>query len=523
MGTSFPGYSLIALQQTTSIAWVAQSVTGYADDFHASDIVTTYADLVRAEHRIGSLLDVLADAQMRINSKKSAMLLRVCGRFAKRWLQQHRLVKEGCQPSLADWQRLRKILCSRAQLDVHKRIATWKATVSPTMVYGLAATAPGLKDLQRIQHQLTKHLRAITHLYAHLSKVSTSDRHQRFGIATILDILHKEAEQWQIQLTGDDVLLLPPPQVLQPMCLPPLQPAPLCTLQQRKWVELASDNAIQQIVITFSVRFLVSVPTFKLGMTNFTLYYMDLDEEEAKFFGALLDETDDQGQRQKWETATRWDYAGGSEQWETPWSTEAIQPYYKDDRTQDPYQLHMWNLTKLVLQQEQTLASLRQDVTLYLFVKTGQGSIVSLLHQTAEKWRQAKDTSEMEKAKKLNWVDERGHWRVLKWDLQRQELQVDESKITVSTEDLLKQTVEMRKGVTEEALHRFRSYKKMTDQPVTEWMQFRMEISLRPLGDPVWNTLQTWVGQAAWHLLGCRLRRERPQYNGLVEQVRQGM
>ncbi|CAE7040631.1 unnamed protein product [Symbiodinium sp. CCMP2592] len=93
----------------------------------------------------------------------------------------------------------------------------------------------------------------------------------------------------------------------------------------------------------------------------------------------------------------------------------------------------------------------------------------------------AKDASEMEKAKKLNWTDERGHWRVLKWDPQRQELQVDESKITVSTEDLLKQTVEMRKGVTEEALQRFRSYKKMTDQPVTEWMQFRLEISFRPL------------------------------------------
>ena len=134
----------------------------------------------------------------------------------------------------------------------------------------------------------------------------------------------------------------------------------------------------------------------------------------------------------------------------------------------------------------------------------------------------AKAPEEMEKAKKLNWVDERGHWRVLKWNPQKQELQVDESRPTVPTEDLLKQTVELRKGISEEALHRFRSYKKMTDQPTTEWMQFRLEVSLRPLGDPVWSTLQNWVGQGAWHLLGCRLRRERPQYNGLVDQVRQG-
>ncbi|CAE7321264.1 unnamed protein product [Symbiodinium sp. CCMP2592] len=98
------------------------------------------------------------------------------------------------------WQRLRKILCSRTQLDVRKRIAIWRATVVPTMTYGLAATAPSLRDLQRIQHQFTKQLRAITHLYAHLSKVSTSDLHRRYAVPTVLDILHKEAHSLHHQL-----------------------------------------------------------------------------------------------------------------------------------------------------------------------------------------------------------------------------------------------------------------------------------------------------------------------------------
>ncbi|CAE7346692.1 pol, partial [Symbiodinium sp. CCMP2592] len=579
------GYLLVTLQQATTIEWVAQSVTGYADDFHASDMVTSYATLVRAESRLGSLLDVLADAQMRINSKKSAILLRVCGRFAKRRCfefplkDQHvylgvtisyysaakHTVAYRMQAANQAWQRLRKILCSRTQLDVRKRIAIWRATVIPTLLYGLAATAPAMRDLQRIQHQLTKQLRAITHLYAHLSKVSTTDLHSRYGVPTALDILHKDvrataaqlqvwqAEQWSpsideytasmayllvvyvvcLVLLKLLTLLWPCPQI--PHRLINLQCQPL--LKQGQWVDLANP-----------------------GMTGFTLDYMDLDDEEAKFFGSDPQKATPPTKRPRPEEshsmtpmirgkgkngkgkgkgkgkptapATRWDYASGSDQWEAPWTNEMIPPYYQGDRSQDPYRVQMWNLTRLVLQQEQTLASLRQDITLYLFVKTGQGSIVSLLHQTAEKWRQAKeispqtltyslkiamfkqlmielhgrltavakDTSEMEKARKLNWTDERGHWRVLKWDL-------------------LKQTVELRKGVTEEALHRFRSYKKMTEQPVTEWMQFRLEISLRPLGDPIWNTLQTWVGQAAWHLLGCRLRRERPQYNGLVDQV----
>ena len=81
-------------------------------------------------------------------------------------------------------------------------------------------------------------------------------------------------------------------------------------------------------------------------------------------------------------------------EWDHPWPTQAAsQPHRYHIGETGYYHQHMQNLTRLVLQQEQTIASLRQDVTLYLFVKTGQGSIVSLLHQTAEKWRMEKENS----------------------------------------------------------------------------------------------------------------------------------
>ena len=44
--------------------------------------------------RFGSLLDVLADANMCINQKKSAILLRVRGSFAQRWLRHHQLKRD---------------------------------------------------------------------------------------------------------------------------------------------------------------------------------------------------------------------------------------------------------------------------------------------------------------------------------------------------------------------------------------------------------------------------------------------
>ena len=62
----------MSLQQVVSPEWVAQSITGYADDFHASDRVKSYQDVENVEYRFGSLLDVLADANMCINQKKSA-------------------------------------------------------------------------------------------------------------------------------------------------------------------------------------------------------------------------------------------------------------------------------------------------------------------------------------------------------------------------------------------------------------------------------------------------------------------
>jgi len=318
-------------------------------------------------------------------------------------------------------------------------------------------------------------------------------------------------------------------------------------------------------------------------MSPFSLEQMDLSQEEALFFGqgdnpavpppskrprpensqgsSMPQTTKGKGKGKKGKGKGKtqplpptWDYTNGSESWDSPWPQARGATQHHPEATDYCYH-HMQNLTKLVLQQEQMIASLRQDVVLYLFVKTGQGSIVPLLHQTAEQWRHMKESSpetltyslkiamfkkllielhgrlatvaktqaELDKAKQLNWVDERGHWRVLKWNPLKSELQVDDSKTTVPTEDLLRQTVELRKGVTEEALHRFRSHKRMTENPTAEWVQFRMEISLRPLGDPIWHTLQGWVGQAAWHLLGCRLRRERPQYNGLADLVRQGL
>ena len=68
------------------------------------------------------------------------------------------------------------------------------------------------------------------------------------------------------------------------------------------------------------------------------------------------------------------------------------------------------------------------------------------------------------RARKLQWVDENGHWRILKWNPADKQLQVDNSRPSRTTEEILSEAVQLRKAGTEEeeAIHRFRSMRKLT-------------------------------------------------------------
>ncbi|CAE7376727.1 unnamed protein product, partial [Symbiodinium necroappetens] len=204
--------------------------------------------------------------------------------------------------------------------------------------------------------------------------------------------------------------------------------------------------------------------------------------------------------------------------------------------------------TEMVLRQEQTLSALRQDLMLYLFVRSGEQGMIPILCQAADKWRQLKEetpeklgyslklamfkqlmitlqerlteTSKnpqaMDHAKSLNWVDTEGCWRILKWNGTKQNLEIDTTVQSTSTENLLSQIVQVRKAINETSLIRFKSIRRLTEGVQTEWVTFQIFVSLRPEGSPIWSSLTSWIGQAAFHVIGCRLRRDRPQYDALA-------
>ena len=151
-------------------------------------------------------------------------------------------------------------------------------------------------------------------------------------------------------------------------------------------------------------------------------------------------------------------------------------------------------LTQLALRQEQLLANLRQDMMLYLFVRSGDTGLIPVLCQSADRWRQlkeespgqismflklamfkqllislqerltetAKDAKAMDYAKSLGWLDQDQQWRVLRWNSTQQHLEVEESIKPTSTNDLIGQNVQVRKGVTEDSLLRFKSIRRLS-------------------------------------------------------------
>ena len=122
-------------------------------------------------------------------------------------------------------------------------------------------------------------------------------------------------------------------------------------------------------------------------------------------------------------------------------------------------------LTQLVLRQEQTLASLRQDMVMHLFMKNGESGMIPVLCDAATKWRTTKaeeptrlsyslklalfkqllitlherlgETSQKEEAmthaKSLGWMDAEMNWLTLRWDPGQQALEVDSTVRAVPT------------------------------------------------------------------------------------------
>ena len=238
----------------------------------------------------------------------------------------------------------------------------------------------------------------------------------------------------------------------------------------------------------------------------------------------------------------------GSWAWGTEWDQADWNHSWNQSRYGSMEDL-VTRMSQLMIKHEFAINSLKQDTTVYFFVKPGAQGLLPILFSTSERWHQVqRDTPEkteeslrlvllkalllelgqrlrnfleseesQKAARDLGWITESGQWKALIWNPQTEALEEQPGGRTWETRALIAETVELRKLVNQETVFRFQSLKGLTKAPKTAWVQLALELSVRGQGIRAWDLVQSWIGCAAFHTLGCRLRRER---GGLSNQAR---
>ena len=216
------GY-LTVLAAEVGETWCCQCLTTYADDNFAAEIVRNPDDLRQALRHFGLLMDVLEDHKLQVNLEKSAILMKVAGKYKKAVLKEHTIsTKEGFYIAVPgkrgvrllpwmdehkymgamlsydsfqsatflhrlescrnNYQRLRKFLHRR------QRLTLWSS-----LRYALHATGLTSEHVLKIRGVVATHLRAIACSPRHLTGETNSSLHARLGVLDPVEQLYQES------------------------------------------------------------------------------------------------------------------------------------------------------------------------------------------------------------------------------------------------------------------------------------------------------------------------------------------
>ncbi|CAE7260053.1 Pol, partial [Symbiodinium sp. CCMP2456] len=198
------------------LAWVQRVLTLFADDFCACWTLTSKTDFAQAVRDIELLLELLTIFKLTVNYKKTAFLLRLEGKDAKRLLSSYvyqddgqqylRLSVFGKTQSLQirdsheylgtkiaykdridlntahrieaaqhKYSMIRKVLNGRGPLSTGHKLRMWQACICTSLVYSLETVGLTAAGVHKLNVLATRHIRAITKQPAHITHVSNED------------------------------------------------------------------------------------------------------------------------------------------------------------------------------------------------------------------------------------------------------------------------------------------------------------------------------------------------------------
>ena len=242
------GYLTKLLAAEVGETWCCHSLTTFADDNLATELVRDHDELRQALRRFGFLLDMLEDHQLQVNVEKSAVLMKVAGRSRRAALKEHTVyTKEGyyiavpgkhgvrllpwvddhkymgavlsydsyqsatfqhrLESCRKNYNRLRKFLHRRQYLTLEQRVQMWRTCVWSSLRYSLHTTGLTADNVIKIRGVVATHLRAIACSPRHLTGETNYSLHARLGVLDPVEQLYQESSQLinRLRTQGDKV------------------------------------------------------------------------------------------------------------------------------------------------------------------------------------------------------------------------------------------------------------------------------------------------------------------------------
>ncbi|CAE7458256.1 Pol [Symbiodinium sp. CCMP2456] len=204
---------LLLLRDQRDLSWIQRVLSLFADDAWGAWVIASAADFQQALSDITLILETLESLHMIVNFDKTAILLHLVGKESKKLRRNHTFMKAGqlhlrlwvhgreqaipirdqhvylgtivtyhsrlernmehrIKAARANYQGLRKLLNGAHALDTDHRIRLWKACVCSSVMYSQHVVGVTAKTLKRLTTVLTRHLRAILRVPAHLTHVT---------------------------------------------------------------------------------------------------------------------------------------------------------------------------------------------------------------------------------------------------------------------------------------------------------------------------------------------------------------
>ncbi|CAE7947401.1 hsp-3 [Symbiodinium sp. KB8] len=551
--------------------WIRRVLTLFADDVWGAWVIRSELDLDQAVLDVSLILETLESLDMTINYTKTAILLRLVGRDASRLRRQHTYMKAGrlylrvwvhgreCGTPIKDqheylgtvvtyrhrhqrnmqhrlqacagrYQGLRKLLNGSHHLTEQHRL--WQACICTSAMYAQHVVGVTSRTLQQLTVVLTRHLRAILRIPAHLTHVTTGDVWKRAGIplpgwtvqhtqqqflaklvsraSSTPDITTEPAAIAHVQGQVDSLtatLLEAAADLAKATPAPPTVNCPFCQevfvtenamrvhcgIQHKsvcRPADSVEDNFGAGLILSLTLRPEHAVVS-EVKVTMFTDLHDYHLNDEAEIF------------------ANCWQ--GPQEFLLSP------SPHSPDNRSQknssasaqDPVRL----LTRVVLQQEQTISRLRHDKGFVLFMKQGEDGTLGALMKVAREWNAQKSqdnskvtsplrtvllssmtrellklaqqavATEENKARmvKAEWLTSASEWTYRKWNHTERRLEVDSNRPPLQHAEIVRILTYLLENLTGEAIQRFNSTVQLPkpEQKGAQMATFGLEVSLR--------------------------------------------